>query len=117
MNAADGRTLWFRDSLHPVAGPNGNAARLRGVMTDITESRRAQESLAESEERFRKIADAAPVLIWVYDERGRATYVNRQALAFHGRSLEQLRGDGWKELVHPDDRERVEGIVMEAVAS
>jgi len=117
MLAADGRTMWFRDSLHPVAGPNGNAARLRGVMTDITESRRAQESLVESEERFRKIADAAPVLIWVYDERGQATYVNRQALAFHGRSLEQLRGDGWKELVHPDDRERVEGIVKEAVVS
>ncbi len=117
MLAADGRTLWFRDSLHPVVGPNGNAARLRGVMTDITESRRAQESLVESEERFRKIADAAPVLIWVYDERGHATYVNRQVLAFHGRSLEQLRGDGWKELVHADDRERVEGIVREAVAS
>jgi PAS domain S-box-containing protein len=117
MLAADGRTLWFRDSLHPVADPNGNVARLRGVMTDITESRRAHESLVESEERFRKIADAAPVLIWVYDERGQATYVNRQALAFHGRSLEQLCGDRWKELVHAEDRERVEAIVKEAVAS
>jgi PAS domain S-box-containing protein len=62
MLSADGRTLWFRDSLHPVAGPQGNPTRLRGVMTDITESRLAQQSLAESEERFRKMADSAPVL-------------------------------------------------------
>ena len=45
MLSADGRTVWVRDSLHPVAGPPWNSARLRGVMIDITESRRAQQSL------------------------------------------------------------------------
>jgi two-component system cell cycle sensor histidine kinase/response regulator CckA len=117
MLSADGRILWFRDSLHPVAGAHGAPARLRGVMTDITESRRAQESLIESEERFRKIADAAPVLIWARDEQGQVTYVNKQALAYHGRSLEQLRGKGWMDLVHADDRERVRSAVTESVAS
>ena len=117
MLTADGRVLWFRDSLHPLAGPQGLPTRLRGVMSDITENRRAQDSLAESEARFQKIADAAPVLIWAHDECGRVTYVNRQALLHHGRSLEQLRGDGWTELVHADDRERIRSVVSGAVAS
>jgi PAS domain S-box-containing protein len=117
MLAADGRVLWFRDSLHPVRGPLREAARLRGVMTDITESRRAQESLIESEERFRKIADAAPVLIWARDAAGQITYVNKQAFAFYGRSLDQLKGAGWIELVHIDDRERVLAQLTETLNS
>jgi PAS domain S-box-containing protein len=117
MLSADGRTLWFRDSLHPLAGTHGNPGRLRGVMTDITESRRAQQSLLESEERFRKIADSAPVLIWTRDEQGQVTYVNKQALEFHGCSLEELTGRGWMELVHADDRDRVKSVVMASVAS
>ena len=70
----------------PVMGPSGLSGvitvsdALRGVMIDITESRRAQQSLAESEARFPKIADSAPVLIWAHDERGQVTYVNKQAL-------------------------------------
>jgi PAS domain S-box-containing protein len=117
MLAADGRTLWFRDSLHPVAGPMGNPTRLRGVMTDITESRMAQQSLAESEERFRKMADSAPVLIWAHDQTGQVTYVNKQALEYSGRTFDQLMGRGWMDLAHADDRERVVSVVMAAVAS
>ena len=116
MLTSDGRVLWFRDSLHPVVAPQGPPTRLRGVMSDITENRRAQDSLAESEARFQRIADAAPVLIWAHDQCGRVTYVNRQALVYHGRSLDQLRGDGWTELVHADDRERVRSVVSESLA-
>ena len=117
MLSADGRTLWFRDSLHPVADPLGNPTRLRGVMSDITESRRAQQSLAESEERFRKMADSAPVLIWAHDQTGNVTYVNKQALEYSGRGFDQLMGRGWMDLAHADDRERVLSVVMAAVAS
>jgi PAS domain S-box-containing protein len=117
MLSADGRTLWFRDSLHPVAGPMGNPARLRGVMTDITESRLVQQSLAESEERFRKMADSAPVLIWAHDQSGQVTYVNKQALEYSGRNFDQLMGRGWLHLAHADDVERVLSAVTEAVAS
>src|SRR6185295_7824305 len=117
MLSADGRTLWFRDSLHPVAGPLGNPTRLRGVMSDITESRRAQQSLEESEERFRKMADSAPVLIWAHDQTGQVAYVNKQALEYSGRSFDQLMGRGWMELAHAADRARVQSVVMAAVAS
>ncbi len=115
--SADGRTMWVRDSLHPLAASPWNSARLRGVMIDITESRRAQQSLIESEQRFRKIADSAPVLIWAHDEKGQLTYANKQALDYTGRTFEQLTGHGWLKPMHPDDRERVLSAVMAGAAS
>jgi PAS domain S-box-containing protein len=117
MVSVDGRTVWVRDSLHPLAGSPWNSARLRGVMIDITESRRAQQSLIESEQRFRKIADSAPVLIWAHDEKGQLTYANKQALEYTGRSFEQLTGHGWLKPMHADDRERVLSAVMAGAAS
>jgi PAS domain S-box-containing protein len=65
--------------------------------------RRAEAALRESEVRFRMIADAAPVMIWMSGPDERCTYVSKSVLAFTGRSLEQVVGDGWVECIHPDD--------------
>src|SRR5690606_24213597 len=63
----------------------------------------AEEALRESEARFRLMADAAPVLIWISDAQKRVTWVNERWLQFIGRSMEQELGFGWVENVHPDD--------------
>jgi two-component system, chemotaxis family, CheB/CheR fusion protein len=78
---------------------------------DITERKRAEEAVRESEERFRNLADSAPALIWINDGEG-CTYANRQYLDFVGAdSLEDLAGYGWAKFVHPDDYEDyVEGF-------
>ena len=60
----------------------------------------------ESEERFRLLADTAPVLIWVSDEHNQGTYFNQPWLQFTGRTLSQELGGGWVEAIHPDDRDR-----------
>lgn len=71
--------------------------------SDITEFVHAQQALRESEERFRNMADNAPVLIWVADQSGSCTYFNKQWLDFTGRRLEEELGFGWSHAVHPDD--------------
>jgi PAS domain S-box-containing protein len=66
----------------------------------------SEASLRESEQRFRIVADAAPVLIWMSGIDKLCTFFNKRWLEFTGRSLEQEMGNGWAEGVHGDDRQR-----------
>jgi PAS domain S-box-containing protein len=66
----------------------------------------SQATLRESEQRFRIVADAAPVLIWMSGLDKLCTFFNKGWLEFTGRSLEQELGDGWAEGVHRDDLQK-----------
>lgn len=72
----------------------------------FVERKRAESALRESEDRFRAMADSAPVLLWLADRDGSATWFNRGWLAFRGRTLEDELGNGWMEGVHPSDFDR-----------
>ena len=73
------------------------------IIRDVTESRRAQEAVRESEERFRLVANTAPVLIWMSGPDKLCNYFNQPWLEFTGRSIEAELGNGWTEGVHPED--------------
>jgi len=61
---------------------------------------------AESEQRFRTMADAAPIMLWVTDEKLSGTYLNQFWLDFTGQTLAEGAGLGWMDAVHPEDRPR-----------
>ena len=98
----------------------GNVIEYQSVGRDITERKRAEEEhrqlesqrqiervLRASEERFRSLADNAPVLIWMTGLRNEAVYFNKPWLDFTGRPIEEELGSGWIESIHPDDRQSV----------
>jgi PAS domain S-box-containing protein len=63
------------------------------------------EKVRESEQRFRRVANTAPALIWMSGPDKLCNYVNQPWLEFTGRQLEAELGNGWSERVHPDDLE------------
>src|SRR5882724_2946228 len=74
----------------------------------------SEASVGESEERFRIVANAAPVLIWMADVDKLCNFFNKPWLEFTGRSMEQEMGNGWADGVHPDDLQRCLKIYTEA---
>ncbi|WP_020471123.1 PAS domain S-box protein [Zavarzinella formosa] len=64
----------------------------------------AQDRLRESEVRFRHMADHSPVMVWVTDEEGSCTYLNRNWYDFTGQSTEEALKFGWLQATHPDDK-------------
>ncbi|HZF16152.1 MAG TPA: PAS domain S-box protein [Steroidobacteraceae bacterium] len=82
------------------------AAPLYLVAVLIEQTERVGQSLRESEQRFRSMADSAPVLIWMADSAKRTEFFNQGWLDFTGRTLDQECGDGWKAGIHADDLAR-----------
>ncbi len=82
----------------------------------LSEHRRSEQVLIESERRFRELADHAPVAIWVIGPGNALAFCNRRTLLFAGRQMTQLAAGGWASLVHPDDRAGVYSHYLAAVA-
>ncbi len=74
---------------------------------DITGSKRAEEALQASEERFRMLANQAPLMIWQYDAATAGIYVNTTWCQFTGLSEEESLRVGWTSVIHPEDRNTV----------
>jgi PAS domain S-box-containing protein len=76
------------------------------VLRDLTERKRAEEALRQSEERFRFLAESIPHMVWAASPDGSDAYQNARLSDYVGVSAEQMRGEGWADTFHPDDRQR-----------
>jgi len=78
----------------------------RSLVAGNRELKKSEASLRESEQRFRRVADTAPVLIWMSGTDKLFTFLNQGWLKFTGRSMEDEIGEGWVSRMHPDDLQR-----------
>jgi diguanylate cyclase (GGDEF)-like protein/PAS domain S-box-containing protein len=105
---ADGCLVWISMNTTPLMHP-GEAKPYAAVTSfaDITSRREAEAALRESEQRFQLLAMQAPVGIFHSDAAGLYTFVNERYCELTGISPAAALGDGWQQIVHPEDLERV----------
>jgi PAS domain S-box-containing protein len=98
---------WFTFSYSPVRDEQGKVAGMFCAVAETTEKNLAGKALRESEERFRLIADSAPVPIWVTKLDRTRSFANQAYLDFLGLAFEQAIVFDWRKALHPDDLPRI----------
>jgi PAS domain S-box-containing protein len=103
-------------SKFPIPGPDGRPALVGGMAIDVTERKRAEDTLAESEARFRQLAENINEVFWLADpQTTQILYVSPGYERVWGRSCQSLyeRPQSFLDAVHPDDRERARVAALE----
>ena len=98
-----GKLVSTRDRASLVRTSRGKPLYAVVHVEDIAELRRAEETLHESEVRFRTMADSCPILMWVTNAKGESQFVNRAFRELFGTKAEEVERVKWRSLVHPDD--------------
>jgi PAS domain S-box-containing protein len=100
---ADGEWRLIGTNAEPRLSPGGEYMGHIGLCADITERRKAEQALLESENRFRIMADSCPIGIWVTDPQGGTRFANQAYREFAGWTSEQIDPNRWKSAIHPED--------------
>jgi two-component system CheB/CheR fusion protein len=105
LRLSGGRCKWITAAYTPTLDRDGACDGWVAAIVDIDERKRMEESLRESEQRFRVLADSVPVHVWMHDERGQDSLVNARYLEYTGADEAAVRRGSWPDVLHPDDRE------------
>jgi PAS domain S-box-containing protein len=99
----DGDVRWMALESRLVRGTEGLPVRVIGASLDITERKKAEETLRRSEQLYRAIGETINWGIWVCDPDGKNSYASPSFLKMVGMTQEECSGDGWGKALHPDD--------------
>lgn len=101
----DGEVRWLDSHARFIYAETGDAIRLTGVSTDVTEQQRADERVRERDARFQALIAATGQIVWTNSAEGRMTGEQPGWSEFTGQTQAEFEGFGWADAVHPDDRE------------
>ena len=101
----DGERRWMSVSAVPIRLDDNEAVVT--TLVDVTDRQTTEDLLRDSDERFRLLAQAAPIAIFIVGNEGQILYINPAGEEISGRSLPVLREVGWLACIHPDDQQRV----------
>ncbi len=111
----DGTVRWIEARARIECDAAGKPVRQYGVMIDITDRKRNEQALRESERLYRAIGESIDYGIWVCAPDGRNTYASESFLKLVGMTQEQCSNFGWGNVLHPDDAEHTIAAWQECV--
>ncbi len=106
LTAQDGRALWVRELGRRCDSQSGTQ-ELMGVIVDLSKKRSSTEALSEGKRWLRQLIDAIPQQIWSVSADGKLDFSNARWRDELGLTLEEVQGDGWHRMLHPDEKVRV----------
>ncbi len=112
----DGTYGWFKTRGVPIRDNNGNIVKWCGSCTNITDGKRAEEALRESEQRWRSLTEALPQLVWSATPDGACDYFSTQWTEYTGVAESELLGWRWMDVLHPDDWQATRQFWTDSVA-
>ncbi|ALS99619.1 PAS domain-containing protein [Lacimicrobium alkaliphilum] len=115
--SSDKEPRWVRLAGQKLLAAQGATAYIYGAVQDISRYKDVELDLLASEMRFRQLADAMPMIVWTANSKGQIDFFSKDVTELTGVSMDELLyGDGWIQLVHPDDVKRTEEKWQQAVA-
>ena len=117
--AKDGSRLWVETTIVPILGADGNPRQYFAIRTNITEKKRAEQAMLDSEEQLRLALKGANAAAWQWNLETCEARWSPQAYVLHGREPGSVdpSHDAWLAAVHPEDRDKVWANVMNALQS
>jgi formate hydrogenlyase transcriptional activator len=114
---ADGQYRWHLQRGVPLRDPAGRIVKWYGVLTDIEDRKRAEETIREQERELRQTLDLAPQIIGKLGPRRERLYANRATLAYYGRTLDEWLRGSFRSEVDPEDHDRFQAAADAALVS
>jgi two-component system cell cycle sensor histidine kinase/response regulator CckA len=103
---------WFSIAVDPLLDEAGRLVGAVHIMSDVTERKRTEEAIRESEKRYRQVIENAVDIIYTTDANGNFTHANPAALTTVGYSLEELQRFNYLDLILPEHRDRISKIYI-----